>query len=150
MFLSEKIREDIIMIVESLGLKVYDIEYSGSKITVYIDKDGGVSIGDCETVSKNIGVMLDALDPIEHSYILEVSSPGMNRKLRKVEHFKYAVGKKCIVKTHKPVDSSKIFRGVLSSCDDNGIVINTDKGDVHLEFDNIKKARIDNDSGGDK
>ncbi len=150
MFLSEKIKEDIIMIVESLGFNVYDIDASGSKITVYIDKDGSISIGDCEIASKNISVMLDALDPIEHSYILEVSSPGINRKLRKVEHFKDAVGKRCVVKTHKLVNSSKVFRGVLSSCGDSGIIISTDKGDVHLEFDNIKRARIDDDLGGGK
>ncbi len=144
MELDKKIKQDIGMIVESLGLKVYDIEYTASKISIFIEReDGNVSIKDCEEVSKNVSVMLDVNDPINHPYTLEVSSPGINRRLRKREHFLKAIGKKCYVRTHRAVDLNKVFRGILESYNDNSIVVKTDNGNIEIELSNIKKARVD-------
>ncbi|AEA33686.1 ribosome maturation factor RimP [Hippea maritima] len=137
--LSEELKEDIFVVVESLGYSVYDIELTQKKITIYIDKPGGVSIDDCELASRNISALLDVKDPFSGSYTLEVSSPGINRKLKTKEHFMAAIGKKCVVHTHFPVDNSKVFKGILTECNDNEIVIEG----VRIEFDNIKKARID-------
>ncbi|WP_025209767.1 ribosome maturation factor RimP [Hippea sp. KM1] len=137
--LSDELKEDIFVVVESLGFSVYDIEVSQKKLTIYIDKPGGVSIDDCELASRNISALLDVKDPFSNSYVLEVSSPGINRKLKTREHFDAARGKRCLVHTHFPVNDSKMFKGVLTECDDEGIVI----GGVRIEFDNIKKARID-------
>ncbi len=145
MSLDKKTEEDIILIVESLGLKVYDMEYSNSKITVFIEKDSGyVSVEDCENVSRNVSVMLDVNDPFPSSYVLEVSSPGINRKLRKKEHFLSAVGKKCYIRTHRLVGESKVFRGILSSFENDMIILSENNGEsVEIKLDNIKKARID-------
>ncbi|WP_022669736.1 ribosome maturation factor RimP [Hippea alviniae] len=137
--LSEEVKKDIFVIVESLGFSVYDIECTTKKITVYIDKPGGVTINDCELASRNISALLDVKDPFVNSYVLEVSSPGINRKLKTVEHFKAALGKKCLIHTHFPVNNSNSFSGILQSVEEDGVVI----GNTKIEFDNIKKARID-------
>jgi len=137
--LREEIKKDIFVVVESLGFSIYDIEVKTGKLTIYIDKEQGVTIDDCELVSKNISALLDVKDPFPSSYILEVSSPGINRKLKTKEHFEKAIGKKCIVHTHFPIDNTKVFRGILTECDEKGISI----GNRRIEFDNIKKARVD-------
>ena len=137
--LDNSLKNDIFMIVESLGLSVYDIEMTRKKITIYIDKKGGVTINDCETVSKNISALLDVKDPFPSSYTLEVSSPGINRKLKTKDHFSAAIGKKCLIHTHFPIDNRNVFKGVLKTCTDKDIVI----GETKIELDNVKKARID-------
>ncbi len=137
--LKEEVKKDIFVIVESLGFTIYDIEVKTRKLTIYIDKEQGVTIDDCELVSKNISALLDVKDPFPSSYILEVSSPGINRKLKTREHFERAIGKKCKVHTHFPIENTKVFKGILTECDENGISI----GNIKIEFDNIKKARVD-------
>ncbi len=143
MMLSKKIEDDIAMIVESLGFELYDIEYSTKKLVIYIDRKEGITIGDCELVSKNVGAFLDVEDPIAHSYTLEVSSPGINRKLRKKEHFDAAVGKPCLIKTYTEVESLRVIKGVLKESKDDSVVVRIDAGDVEIKLDNIKSARID-------
>ncbi len=137
--LDEGTKKDIFVVVESLGFKVYDIEVTTKKLTVYIEKQGGVTIDDCEIVSRNLSALLDVKDPFESSYTLEVSSPGINRKLKTKEHFLAAIGKKCLIHTYFPVGNTKVFNGILKECSDDGVVI----GDTRIEFDNIKKARVD-------
>ncbi len=143
MQLSKRIEDDIAMIVESLGFKLYDIEYSTSKIIVYIDKSGGVSIDDCELVSRNISAMLDVEDPVQHAYTLEVSSPGINRKLRKPEHFQGAMGMNCRVKTFEEVNDKKFIKGKIKECKENSVVIEDNSGSYEIDYGNIKSARLD-------
>ncbi len=142
MILSGELKDDIYAIIENLGFSVYDIETSNKKISIYIDKVGGVSISDCTDVSRNLSVLLDVEYNSSDSYTLEVSSPGINRKLRTDEHFKAAVGKKCLIKTHEKIGDTKTFRGILKSIDENSILLSNDK-DIVIEKNNIKKARID-------
>ncbi len=148
MFLSRELEGDIATLVESLGYSLYDIECTSSRIVIYIDKEEGVSIEDCEIVSRNIDVLLEAENPFTGHYILEVSSPGINRKLKKKEHFDKALNKKCIVKTHREVNDLKVFRGILKGVEKDGIVIETDGGNFDIRFDNIKNAKLDEDIGG--
>ncbi len=148
MILSKKLEEDITMIVESLGCSVYDIECNRAKITVYIDKEGGVSIDDCERVSRDVSVLLDVEDPFSTSYTLEVSSPGINRKLKKTEHFLKALNKRCVVKTHSSIENAKIFKGIIKEIDDKGFSIDTESKVVYIEFDNVKNAKLDEKIGG--
>ncbi len=137
--LNDSLKNDIVVIVESLGFNVYDIEMTRKKITIYIDKESGVTINDCEVVSKNLSALLDVKDPFPSSYTLEVSSPGINRKLKTKEHFLSAIGKKCLIHTHFPIDNRNVFKGVLKACTEKDIVI----GETKIELDNVKKARID-------
>ncbi|MPM57617.1 Ribosome maturation factor RimP [bioreactor metagenome] len=118
--------------VESLGMELVDVEFAKDKqtgylLTVYIDKEGGVTMDDCERVSVAIDPILDQADPIEQSYYLCVSSPGLDRPLKKDADFIKYTGKKIIVKLYSPIDKEKEFTGVLVSFNDEALEIETGK-----------------------
>lgn len=133
-------------VTSDLGLYVWDLEYvkEGKKnvLRVYIDKDGGVSIDDCVNVSRNLEKVLDSEDFIEDAYTLEVSSPGINRKLKTNEHFDKFIGESVEVKTHKEVNGSKENIGKLLSHDDKKTVIENDEGKTEIENTNIIFVKV--------
>lgn len=118
-------------IAEKLGLEVvevaYEKKYDGMNLTVFIDKDGGVSIDDCEKLHRAIDEPLDRLDPIEGSYTLNVSSLGIDRPLKTDRDFKRNLNKKITVKLYSPLNGKKKFSGVLLSFDDTSFVLDTGK-----------------------
>ena len=136
-------------IVEELNLRIYDVEYvkEGSDwyLRAYIDKDGGVDIDDCEKVSRALSEKLDENDFIEDAYILEVSSPGLGRTLRRERHFLQSMGEEVEIRTYKAIDKQKEFTGILTGYKDGDVTIDIDgtertfaKGDiasVRLTFD---------------
>lgn len=105
-------------VVEAEGLDLWDVEFKKEGpdyfLRVFIDKDGGVGINDCENVSRKIDVLLDEADPIDRSYILEVSSAGLVRELKTDKHLKKFVGYDVEVRLFKALDGSKKFNGKLS------------------------------------
>ena len=115
-------------IVERFGVEIYDVEYvkEGAEwyLRAYIDKEGGVNIMDCENVSRAFSDVLDEKDFIEDAYILEVSSPGLGRTLKKDRHLLKSIGMEVELKTYKSINKCKEFAGVLESFDENEIVIN--------------------------
>ncbi len=117
-------------ITEKAGVSVYDVEYvkegSDYYLRVYIDKEGGVTIDDCEVVSRALSDEMDREDFIADAYILEVSSPGLGRTLKKDKHLQASIGQDVEVKTYKPIDGTKEFAGVLESFDDQTITISED------------------------
>lgn len=133
-------------VTSDLGLYVWDLEYvkEGKKnvLRVYIDKDGGVSIDDCVNVSRNLEKILDSEDFIEDAYTLEVSSPGINRKLKTNEHFNKFIGESVVVKTHAEINGSKENIGKLLSHDDKKIVIENDEGKTEIENTNIIFVKV--------
>lgn len=133
-------------VTSDLGFYVWDLEYvkEGKKnvLRVYIDKDGGVSIDDCVNVSRNLEKVLDSEDFIEDAYTLEVSSPGINRKLKTNEHFDKFIGESVEVKTHKEVNGSKENIGNLLSHDDKNTVIENDEGKTEIENTNIIFVKV--------
>ena len=114
-------------IVERFGVEIYDIEYlkEGSDwyLRVYIDKPEGVNINDCENVSRALSDELDREDFIQDAYILEVSSPGLGRALKKDKHLEKSLGEEVEIKTYKPIDKCKEFRGILKAYDNDTITI---------------------------
>ncbi len=102
---------------EKQGVYIVDVDYKKAdgeySLCIYIDKDGGVGIDDCEAFSHAVEEILDREDPIENNYVLEVSSPGADRKLKKEREFLYYKGREVDVKLFKPVDDMKEFTGVL-------------------------------------
>ena len=114
-------------IAEANHVEIYDVEYvkEGSDwyLRCYIDKEEGVSIDDCEAVSRMLSDKLDETDFIDDAYILEVSSPGLGRQLKKDRHLEKSLLKEVDVKTYKPIDGAKEFRGILKSFDENTITI---------------------------
>lgn len=121
-------------IAKELGLDIWDIRFlkEGSDwfLRVFIDKDGGVDINDCENMSRALDAPLDELDPIEQSYCLEVSSPGLERELVRDEHFEKYVGSPIKVKLIRPVDGKREFAGTLESFDSKMFTLRLDEGEA--------------------
>ncbi len=117
-------------IAEQFGVEIYDVEYvkEGSDwyLRAYIDKPDGVNIGDCENVSRALSDALDAEDYITDAYILEVSSPGLGRTLKKERHLEKSLGEQVEVKIYKPVDGQKEFAGILKAYDGETVTIETE------------------------
>jgi ribosome maturation factor RimP len=132
--------------IEQLGYELWDLEAKlggkGGVVRVFIDQPGGIGLEDCEKVSLAISALLDVEDPLPGQYNLEVSSPGLDRKLSKVEHFQRFKGETLKVSMRFPIEGRKRFRGPLVSSDDENIVVEVD-GDSHsLPIATIDTARI--------
>ncbi len=119
-------------IAESLGLELWDVRFEKEGadwfLRIFIDKDGGVSIDDCVEMSHAVDKPLDEADPIEQSYCLEVSSPGVERDLKRDEHFEKCLGEKIMVKLIRPVDGQREFKGILESYDNGIFELLTEEG----------------------
>jgi len=120
-------------IAQSLGLRIWDISFvkEGAEyfLRIFIDKDGGVGIEDCENFSRAIDGPLDELDPIEQGYCLEVSSPGVERTLSKPEHFLECIGQKVQLRMIRPVGGERDFKGILKSFDNGNIEVTLENGE---------------------
>jgi len=123
----------LLPIVQANHVEIYDVEYvkEGSDwyLRCYIDKEGGVSINDCEVVSRALSDELDKEDFIEDAYILEVSSPGLGRALKKDKHLQRSLNEEVDIRTYKPINGSKDFNGILKAFDEGTITILTASGD---------------------
>ena len=129
-------------IVQAAGCTLWDVEYVKEAGTwflrVYIDKEGGVSINDCEAVSRPLSDKLDESDPIEGSYTLEVSSAGADRVLKKPEHFRQFTGAEVEVRLYRPREGRKDFVGVLQGWTEGDITL--DMGGRTVTFDKQEVA----------
>lgn len=132
-------------IAESHSFELVDVEFvkEGTNwyLRIYIDKPGGITIDDCQIVSEEISDILDKKDPIEQSYFLEVSSPGLDRPLKKDSDFERFKGELVEVKVYKPIDGRKIFEGELVGLIDDKIVIKIDDSNVEFERDQVAVVR---------
>ena len=122
-----KTEELLTPIAEANHVEIYDIEYvkegADGCLRCYIDKDAGVNINDCEAVSRALSDELDRVDFIEDAYILEVSSPGLGRTLKKDKHLEKSLLQEVDVKTYKPIDGVKDFTGVLKAFDADTVTL---------------------------
>ncbi len=133
-------------IAEQAGCQVWDVEYVREAgewfLRVYIDREGGVDLDCCEAVSRPLSDALDEADPIQGSYTFEVSSAGLDRPLRRPDHFAQCMGRKVDVKLYRPVDGRKEVTGALTGYEDGAVSVDGvrfDKKDVaqvrlHVEF----------------
>ena len=126
-----KFEQILLPITEKIGVQIYDVEYvkEGTDwyLRAYIDKEGGVTIDDCEKVSREASEVMDQEDFIEDAYILEVSSPGLGRTLKKDKHLEKSIGQKVEIKTYKPIEKQKEFSGVLEKFDSESITISLEE-----------------------
>ena len=139
--------ELLLPIVSKYGVEIYDIEYvkEGSDwyLRAYIDKEGGVNINDCEAVSRALSDELDRTDFISDAYILEVSSPGLGRALRKDKHLQKSIGEAVEIKTYKPIDGEKEFAGTLKAYDADTVTLETETaGELVLNRSDIAAIRL--------
>ena len=130
-----KIKGEISTLAAELGFELVDIEFvkEGQNwyLRFYIDKDGGIGLDDCELFSRRVETTLDELNPIEQAYILEVSSPGVDRPLKKPADFEKFKGRLIDIKLYKPQDNRKTYQGTLLGLENGVISIEEDNGAVH-------------------
>jgi len=133
-------------VVERLGYELADLEVrlggKGGLIRVFIDKPEGIDLDDCEKVSLAVSALLDVEDPVPGNYNLEVSSPGLDRKLTKVAHFQRFAGETVKVQMRFPIEGRRRFRGTLVSSDDENIVVEVDGESLSLPLKTIDTARL--------
>jgi len=134
-------------IVKENGCELWDVEYVREAgqwyLRLYLDKDGGVNILDCEAVSRKVSDLLDEVDPIEQSYIFEVSSAGCERPLKRPSDFEKFMGSPILLKTYKPIAGRKEFSGVLSGYDDGSVQLDMGSGDpLWFEKADIAMVRL--------
>ena len=129
----EQKTEALVMpLIEENGFELVDVEYvkeaGNYYLRVYIDKEGGITVDDCEVISRALGDKLDADDFINDSYILEVSSPGLGRPLKKDKDFDRSIGKDVDIKLYKPMNKQKDYTGTLKAYDKDTVTVTVEDG----------------------
>ncbi len=150
MAMSDDILESVKRIAEPVvtaeGMDLVEAEYGnergGLTLRLYIDKEGGVTLDDCSNISGQVGQLIELNDLIMHPYTLEVSSPGLNRPLKKEEDFVKYEGKLVRLKVRNPVDGRKNFRGRLLGYEQGTVTIDVGDEIVSLPFNEIRKANL--------
>ena len=136
----------VLPIIQSNKFELVDVEYVKEGGTwylrAYIDKPGGITVDDCEIVNRALGDLLDREDFIEDSYMLEVSSPGLGRPLKKEKDFVRSQGKEVEIRTYRMVERQKEFRGILKAWDKETVTIETEEGEQVFSRDNIALIRL--------
>lgn len=144
--LIDQIREIVKPFAEELNYEIYHIEYVKENgdyyLRIYIDKDGGITLSDCEALSRRVSDAMDEKDPIVEPYYLEVSSPGLNRGLYCNEHFKRFIGREVLIKYIKTIDGRKNVKGILKEINEESVLLEADYLVTVLK-NNIKSANLD-------
>ena len=133
-------------ILDDLGLELVLIEYLSIQgrwtLRIFIDKDGGVTLDDCAVAGREIGDALDVDGALSHGYVLEVSSPGLDRPLTREKDYINSIGKKIRVRTGIPISGSRNFKGILRFKDGKRLDMETESGIISIPFDTIQKANL--------
>lgn len=139
--IESKIQDLLEKVIQDLGYNLYDVEYvkegKDYYLRITIDKEDGINIQDCEKVNDGINDILDEADIIKDQYFLEVSSPGLERVLKKESHFLSQIGNKVNVNLFKPLDKKKEFQGILKEYNGSSIVIETEENDMEFNLKDI-------------
>lgn len=142
----EQLTEELVMpIIEQNNFELVDVEYvkeaSNYYLRIYIDKEGGITVDDCEIVSRALGDLLDAKDFIEESYVLEVSSPGLGRPLKKEKDYIRSMGRELEIRTYRAINREKEFYGILKAYDEKTVTIEMEDGQT-MTFEKADIALI--------
>ncbi|MBI4844177.1 MAG: ribosome maturation factor RimP [Nitrospirae bacterium] len=146
--LENKIRGMIEPVVESLGMRLFDLKIGKARgrylLRIFIDKEEGISLADCELASHEIEAILDVEDPIPYSYVLEVSSPGLDRPMKLAEDYKKYSGRTVRVVTNDPVNKQNFFVGKILESDNASVtLLLTNNEKIRISLENISKARLE-------
>lgn len=129
-------------VLENHKMELYDVEFitehGRQVLRIYIDKEGGVTLDDCEEITHAVNPVLDTHDPIPDAYVLEVSSPGVERKLVKDRHFTNHIGRQVDIRLDKPFNAQKKFRGLLAGIEDDYVLLD----DLKLPRENMIYCRL--------
>ena len=133
-------------VAAEFGCELWDTEYVREAgqwfLRLYLDKDGGVDILDCENVSRKVSDLLDEVDPIEGSYVFEVSSAGAERQLKRPRDFERFMGSPVLLKTYQSRDGRKEFAGVLAGYDDGAVVLKMGTQELRFEKNEVAMVRL--------
>jgi len=146
-FVIDRVRDFTEELLPSMGLELVEVQFRreqhGWVLRVFIDTEEGVTLEHCSRVSRELSYYLDVEDVIDHKYHLEVSSPGLERKLYKTADFQRFSGQRAKVKQQDPVDGQKTFIGVISGVDGETIALLTEEGEkLRFTFDMVSTARL--------
>jgi len=134
-------------ILDPEGIELVELEFkleAGRRVLrIYIDTPGGVTLDDCELVNRQVGALLDIKDPIDRSYTLEVSSPGINRVLRREKDFRSFAGSPVRIRTRRKIDGQRNFYGTLKGMENSRIILDVDGNRVEINPEDLEKARLD-------
>ena len=144
----QKVEEIIKPFADELGLSIWDVTYKkeGTNwyLRVFIDKEGGISIDDCVNLTHAVSKPLDEADPIPQNYTLEISSPGVERELVREEHFTANIGNPVFLRTIRPIDGVRDFKGILKSYEDKKITVELDGGEsLDVEKKDTNYVKLD-------
>lgn len=148
--MTESLLKEIALLIEpvlaEMGIDLVDMEYRSGQgrrvLRIYVDKPTGINLDDCAMVSREIGNLLDVKDLLQHHYVLEVSSPGLNRPLKREKDFLRAIGQKVKVKTAVPLKGRRNFSGVLQSFENGTLQLKLDDTVVRIPEESVKKANL--------
>lgn len=144
--ISKQVEDLVVHILEELGYELVDVQYLSSHgrwvLRLRIDKAEGVTIDDCARVSGEIGDLIDIKEIIPHEYVLEVSSPGLDRPLKKEKHFQEAVGKKVKVITSRMIQGRRTFVGYLSEFKAGVLLIRCENRPISISFKDVEQANV--------
>jgi ribosome maturation factor RimP len=133
-------------VLDDLGFELVDIEYLFEHgrwvLRIYADKEGGITLDDCVRVSREAGDLLDVKDVVQHEYVLEVSSPGLNRPLKKEKDFQNAIGRKIKVRLAHPLNGQRNFMGYLRALKGDRLDLETENARVSLPLEDVEKANL--------
>lgn len=141
---ADVIRTELEPVVEALGLQLFDVTLEGGThavLKVVVDRPGGVDLDAIEATTRRVSAALDAADPVRGAYTLEVSSPGVERTLRRPEHFAGAIGATVSVKVRDANGAVERLRGELTAVDDAGVTLQLELEARHVPFSEIEQAR---------
>ncbi|WP_421900951.1 ribosome maturation factor RimP [Maridesulfovibrio sp.] len=145
--LAKKVSQFVEPTIESMGLTLWGVEVTSANrpaVIIYIDSENGVSIDQCAEVSRDVGLMLEVEEVIDSAYVLEVSSPGLERKFFKPEQMSAYVGKKMDIALVFSIEGRKKFKGLLQETDEEGLLLKLEDQEdpIKIEWDRIKKAKL--------
>lgn len=133
-------------VLDDMGLELVEVQFrresAGWLLRLFIDREDGVNVDDCASVSRQISAYLEVEDLIEHAYSLEVSSPGLERPLKKKEDFVRFTGRKARIKLKEPIDGQRVFFGLLGAVDENTITLLVDGQQMKIDLDVVARARL--------
>ena len=143
--IEEKVERLLETTINNLGYELYDVEYAKEGkdyfLRIFIDKENGIDLNDCEKVNDSINDLLDQADYIKEQYFLEVSSPGIERILRKDKHLEANIDALVEVRLFKAIEKQKVIQGILKAFDKEKIVLTTEEKDIEISRKNISVVK---------
>ena len=139
--IEERVESLVTKTINDLGYELYDVEYAKEGkdyyLRIFIDKQEGIDLNDCEKVNDSINDLLDQADYIKEQYFLEVSSPGIERNLRKDKHLEDNIGNLVEIKLFKPIEKKKVIQGILKEFNKETLILETEENNIEIERKDI-------------